>query len=152
MVSTLSSCAASINEQVFTMTASACATSLVISIPSFSKEPSMISASTRFLAHPSEIIPTRCGFGWRFCCCFMKYNSDQFYFPQSGSVGFRRCLRLLYRVGGPDCGAGATRHSIGGCRYGRLLFHAELAAKHSSGLVREARVFYGQHLIPGDPD
>ena len=35
MVSTLSSCAESMNEQVFTITTSACAASLVISTPSF---------------------------------------------------------------------------------------------------------------------
>ena len=61
MVSTLSSCAESMNEQVFTMTTSASAASFVISTPSLSSEPSMISASTRFLAQPSEIIPTRTG-------------------------------------------------------------------------------------------
>ncbi len=49
------------NEQVFTMTTSASLASLVIWIPSFSNEPSMISASTRFLAQPSEIMPTRSG-------------------------------------------------------------------------------------------
>ena len=63
MVSTLSSCAESMKEQVLTMTASACAASLVISTPPFISEPSMISASTRFLAQPSEIKPTRSGRG-----------------------------------------------------------------------------------------
>src|SRR5258705_7751223 len=48
-------------EHVFTITASAPAASLVISTPLFSSEPSMISASTRFLAQPSEIRPTRRG-------------------------------------------------------------------------------------------
>ncbi len=61
MVSTLSSCAESMKEQVLTMTASALAASLVISTPLLSSEPSMISASTRFLAQPSEIMPTRKG-------------------------------------------------------------------------------------------
>ena len=61
MVSTLSSCAESMNEQVLTMTTSARAASLVISTPALSSEPSMISASTRFLAHPREISPTRKG-------------------------------------------------------------------------------------------
>src|ERR1039458_8929122 len=49
------------NEQVLTMTASACAASFVISTPPLSSEPSMISASTRFLAQPREISPTRNG-------------------------------------------------------------------------------------------
>jgi hypothetical protein len=49
------------NEQVLMITTSACAASLVISMPSSSSLPSMISASTRFLAHPSEISPTRTG-------------------------------------------------------------------------------------------
>src|SRR2546429_2398579 len=61
MASTLSSWAASMNEQVLTMTASARAASLTISAPSFSSEPSMISASARFLAQPSEIRPMRKG-------------------------------------------------------------------------------------------
>src|SRR5688572_21489418 len=46
------------NEQVFTITTSAFAASFVISTPSLMSEPSMISASTRFLAQPSEISPT----------------------------------------------------------------------------------------------
>src|SRR2546425_2128131 len=49
------------NEQVLTITASAAAESFVISTPAFRSEPSMISASTRFLAQPSEISPTRSG-------------------------------------------------------------------------------------------
>src|SRR5665213_2414630 len=61
IVSTLSSCAESMKEQVLTITASALAASLVISTPFFNSEPSMISASTRFLAQPSEIKPTRSG-------------------------------------------------------------------------------------------
>src|SRR6185437_12589951 len=61
MVSTLSSCAESMNEHVLTMTTSACEASLVISTPLFRSEPSMISASTRFLAQPREIRPTRTG-------------------------------------------------------------------------------------------
>src|ERR1017187_8521391 len=61
IVSTLSSAAESMNEQVLTMTASACVASLVISTPLFISEPSIISASTRFLAQPSEIKPTRNG-------------------------------------------------------------------------------------------
>ena len=61
IASTLSSCAESMNEHVFTITTSACAASLVISTPPFISEPSMISASTRFLAQPSEISPTRTG-------------------------------------------------------------------------------------------
>ena len=58
MVSTLSSCAASMKEQVLTMTASASAGSFTISTPPLSNDPSMISASTRFLAQPSEMSPT----------------------------------------------------------------------------------------------
>src|SRR5256885_1830596 len=58
IVSTLSSWAASMNEQVLTMTASAEAASLVTSTPALSNFPSMISASTRFLAQPREIRPT----------------------------------------------------------------------------------------------
>ena len=46
------------NEQVLTITTSAAAASLVISTPSLISEPSMISASTRFLAQPREIRPT----------------------------------------------------------------------------------------------
>ena len=61
IASTDSSCAASMNEHVFTINASASAGSLVTSIPCLSNDPSMISASTRFLAHPSETIPTRRG-------------------------------------------------------------------------------------------
>ena len=61
MVSTLSSCAESMNEQVFTITTSAWRASFVISTPSFRSVPIMISASTRFFAHPSEIKPTRTG-------------------------------------------------------------------------------------------
>src|SRR6059036_3289319 len=61
MASTLSCCAESINEQVFTITTSASPGSFVISTPSFSSVPSIISASTRFLAQPSEIRPTRMG-------------------------------------------------------------------------------------------
>ena len=61
IVSTLSSWAESIKEQVLTMTASALAASLVISTPPLRSEPSMISASTRFLAQPREIKPTRNG-------------------------------------------------------------------------------------------
>ena len=57
------------NEQVFTITTSACAVSLVISTPSFSSVPTITSASTRFFAQPSEIIPTRTG---RFACSFIK--------------------------------------------------------------------------------
>src|SRR5664280_1044892 len=49
------------NEQVFTITTSACAVSLVTSTPSFSSVPTISSASTRFLAQPSEIMPTRTG-------------------------------------------------------------------------------------------
>ena len=49
------------NEQVLTITTSACPASLVISKPACNRVPSMISASTRFLAQPSEIIPTRTG-------------------------------------------------------------------------------------------
>ena len=55
IVSTLSSCAESMNEQVFTITTSAWRASLVISIPSRSSVPTITSASTRFFAHPSEI-------------------------------------------------------------------------------------------------
>ena len=62
MASTLSSWAASMKEQVLTMTTSALAASLVISTPLFTSEPSMISASTRFFAQPREINPTRTGF------------------------------------------------------------------------------------------
>src|ERR1700677_1107427 len=61
MASMLSSCAASIKEQVFTMTTSAWRASLVISSPLLSRDPSIISASTRFLAQPREINPTRTG-------------------------------------------------------------------------------------------
>src|SRR5581483_4215264 len=61
IVSTLSSCAESMNEQVLTITTSASAASLVISMPPFIREPSMISASTRFFAQPREIMPTRTG-------------------------------------------------------------------------------------------
>ena len=61
IVSTLSSCAESMKEQVLTMTASARVASLVISTPLLRSEPSMISASTRFLAQPREINPTRSG-------------------------------------------------------------------------------------------
>src|SRR5438105_4779192 len=61
IVSILSSWAASMNAHVLTITASALAASLTISRPSFSNEPSMISVSTRFLAQPSEIRPTRTG-------------------------------------------------------------------------------------------
>ena len=49
------------NEHVFTITTSACAASFTISTPSFNSEPTMISASTRFLAQPREIMPTRTG-------------------------------------------------------------------------------------------
>src|SRR5581483_6957120 len=63
MASTLSRCAVSIKEQVFTMTTSASAAWLVISMPSFRSDPSMISASTRFLAQPREMSPTRTGLG-----------------------------------------------------------------------------------------
>ena len=49
------------NEQVLTIITSACAASFVISMPSFMSEPSMISASTRFLAQPSEMRPTLSG-------------------------------------------------------------------------------------------
>src|SRR5262245_15418079 len=49
------------NEQVLTMTASALEASFVISTPSLSNEPSIISACTRFLAQPRERIPTRRG-------------------------------------------------------------------------------------------
>src|SRR6266851_1083424 len=48
-------------EQVLTITTSAPLVSLVICTPPFSSVPSMISASTRFLAQPSEINPTRNG-------------------------------------------------------------------------------------------
>ena len=48
-------------EHVLTMTTSAPAASLVISMPLLSSEPSMISASTRFFAQPREIKPTRTG-------------------------------------------------------------------------------------------
>jgi hypothetical protein len=48
-------------EQVLTITASAWDASLTISMPSFRSDPSMISASTRFLAHPREMSPTRRG-------------------------------------------------------------------------------------------
>src|SRR6266568_584750 len=48
-------------EQVLTITTSAPLVSLVICTPSFSSVPSIISASTRFLAQPSEINPTRNG-------------------------------------------------------------------------------------------
>ena len=58
MVSTLSSWAESMKEQVFTIITSARAASFVISTPPLSNEPSMISASTRFLAQPRLIIPT----------------------------------------------------------------------------------------------
>ena len=61
MASTLSSWAELIKEQVLTINASASVGSLVISNPSAIKEPSITSASTRFFAHPSEIIPTREG-------------------------------------------------------------------------------------------
>ncbi len=64
MASTLSSCAASMNEQVLTITTSASAGSLVISTPSFMSDPSMISASTRFLAQPKEMSPTLIGDGF----------------------------------------------------------------------------------------
>src|ERR1035441_3381891 len=58
------------NEQVFTITTSACAVSLVISTPSFSSVPTITSASTRFLAQPSEIMPTRTGRAIE--SCFIK--------------------------------------------------------------------------------
>src|ERR1035437_3295055 len=74
IVSTLSSCAESMKEQVLTMTASACAASLVISTPPLSSKPSMISASTRFLAQPSEIKPTRSGRGLEFFLVTGKSN------------------------------------------------------------------------------
>src|SRR2546422_9958901 len=48
-------------EQVLTITTSAFLASLMISMPAPSREPSMISASTRFLAQPREIRPTRTG-------------------------------------------------------------------------------------------
>ena len=46
---------------MFTISTSAAAVSLVTSTPSFSSVPTITSASTRFLAQPSEIIPTRTG-------------------------------------------------------------------------------------------
>src|ERR1035437_7721295 len=61
------------NEQVFTITTSACAVSLVISTPSFSSVPTITSASTRFLAQPSEIKPTRTGRSME--SCFIKDRS-----------------------------------------------------------------------------
>src|SRR2546425_3842204 len=53
-------------EQVLTITTSASSALLVISTPSFRSVPSMISASTRFLAQPREIKPTRNGFSSTF--------------------------------------------------------------------------------------
>src|SRR5437660_1214044 len=61
MVSTLSSWAASMKEQVLTIRTSALSALLVISMPCEINEPSMTSASTRFLAQPREISPTRIG-------------------------------------------------------------------------------------------
>src|ERR1035441_2646370 len=61
------------NEQVFTITTSACAVSLVISTPSFSSVPTITSESTRFLAQPREIKPTRTGGSME--CCFIKDRS-----------------------------------------------------------------------------
>src|SRR5664279_1578482 len=61
MVSTLSCWADSMNEHVFTINTSACAVSLVTSTPSFNSVPTITSASTRFFAQPSEIMPTRTG-------------------------------------------------------------------------------------------
>src|SRR5258706_1413380 len=71
MASTLSSCAESIKEPVLTISGSACSAELVISTPAFSKVPSMISPSTRFLAQPREISPTRTG---RFVCSLCIKN------------------------------------------------------------------------------
>src|SRR5438093_217743 len=48
-------------EQVLTITASASVASLVITTPSLSSAPSMISASTRFLAQPRETKPILMG-------------------------------------------------------------------------------------------
>src|SRR5260221_103394 len=61
IVSTLSSCAESMNEHVLTINTSAFEASLMISTPSLSKVPTMTSESTRFLAQPKEINPTRNG-------------------------------------------------------------------------------------------
>src|ERR1035437_3892555 len=74
IVSTLSSCAESMKEQVLTMRASTCAASFVISTQPLSSKPSMISASTRFLAQPSEIKPTRSGRGLEFFLVTGKSN------------------------------------------------------------------------------
>ena len=53
-----SSFADAMNPQVFTISTSACAGSFVSSYPCSRSSPSAVSLSTRFLLHPSEIIPT----------------------------------------------------------------------------------------------
>src|SRR4029077_4917469 len=71
------------NEHVLTITTSAAAASLVISTPSFSSVPSMISASTRFLAQPSEIKPTRNG---RFSGSFCIKDRTPYAKPRVGAI------------------------------------------------------------------
>src|SRR5664279_5061646 len=69
------------NEQVLTITTSACAVSLVISTPSLSSVPIITSASTRFLAQPSEITPTR--IGRSLDSCFIK---DRLSYPRESQL------------------------------------------------------------------
>src|SRR3984893_4081887 len=74
-----SSLAASINAQVFTTSTSASSALDVISIPRSNTLPSMISASTRFLAQPKLIMPTfvrgSCG-GRRPACKFPSFAAE----------------------------------------------------------------------------
>src|ERR1043166_142685 len=84
IASTLSSWAASMNEQVLTMTTSAWAASLVIFMPSFRSEPSISSPSTRFLAQPREISPTRTGCSTGFFFISKTGQNTRALSPRSG--------------------------------------------------------------------
>src|ERR1035437_2504898 len=80
------------NEQVFTITTSACAVSLVISTPSLSSVPTITSASTRFLAQPSEIIPTRTGRAIE--SCFIKDRTPYVRKTLAATLGVRVRWRI----------------------------------------------------------
>src|ERR1017187_432614 len=80
------------NEQVFTITTSACAVSLVISTPSFRSVPTITSASTRFLAQPSEIMPTRTGRAIE--SCFIKDRTPYVRKTLGATLGVRVRWRI----------------------------------------------------------
>src|ERR1035441_10342225 len=133
------------NEQVFTITTSACAVSLVISTPSFRSVPTITSASTRFLAQPSEIMPTRTGRAIE--SCFIKDRTPYVRKTLGATLGVRVCRRIRKVPRLDRTTAPVTSKSICAVASGLRLPNAPAAAPRPlSGLLRPVRPKAASHL------